>query len=76
MRLERDQLKGSIWQDWRRQISDTYELELALEKAKRIGDLIERQARVTDAQNKLYRAQKREFETSLRRRAKLNADKP
>lgn len=57
-------------------MSDTYELELALEKAKRVDDPHERQIRVTDATNKLYRAQKREFEASLRRRAKLNADKP
>lgn len=57
-------------------MSDTYELELALEKAKRVDDPHERQIRVTDATNKLYRAQKREFEASLRRRAKLNVDKP
>jgi len=57
-------------------MSSTHELEEALEKARRIRDLIERQARVTDALNKLYRAQKREFEASLRRRAKLNKGKP
>lgn len=57
-------------------MSETYELELALEKAKRIQDLTERQIRVTEATNKLYRAQKREFEASIRRRAKLNKAKP
>lgn len=57
-------------------MSDTCELELALDKAKRVQDPVDRQIRVTEATNKLYRAQKREFDASLRRRAKLNKDKP
>lgn len=57
-------------------MSATKDAEATLERALTIQNPYERQIRVTDARNNLYRAQKREFEASIRRRAKLNREKP
>lgn len=47
-------------------MSDVSQAELALENAKESGD----GPRINEAELRLYRAQKREFEASIKRRAK------
>lgn len=54
-------------------MSDISQAELALENAKDLLDGPNRNTRIHEAEQRLYRAQKREFEASVGRRAKAAA---
>lgn len=51
-------------------MSDVSQAELALENAKELLEGPNRNTRIHEAEQRLYRAQKREFEASIKRRAK------